>query len=260
MAALSDKQHLFAAALAKGATPAAAAVAAGYRPEQARRRTAANLANPRMLGLIALLRAGVAVAQPGDAASDPGVGVAAGEAGVGAVDADDAEASGAALVAPAGKAIRKAGGAGGVKATGTDADARIDGVAGLEAGEAAGAAGEGGGADAETACAGAAIAAQDDAAARRAALTRMLDADRRLAYRKGSAAAAISATVAIARINGLLAERRPADAKPLAEMTDAELAQHLAALECEARALLGGAPRADAAQADGPDDDGAADL
>ena len=74
--------------------------------------------------------------------------------------------------------------------------------------------------------------------ASRETVTRMLNADRRLAYRKGSASAAISATVAIAKINGLIADRRPPDGKPLTEMSDAELAAHLDALEREARAVL----------------------
>lgn len=69
-------------------------------------------------------------------------------------------------------------------------------------------------------------------------VVRMLSADRRLAYRKGTPSAAVSASLAIARLNGLIVERRQVEAKPLAEMSDEELAQHLAALEREARAVL----------------------
>ena len=61
-------------------------------------------------------------------------------------------------------------------------------------------------------------------------ITRMLAADRRLAYREGAPGAAVAASVAIARINGWIADSRHPAPKPLAEMGDAELQRYLLAL------------------------------
>ena len=69
------------------------------------------------------------------------------------------------------------------------------------------------------------------AAVSRHGITRMLAADRRLAYREGSPGAAVAASVAIARINGWIAEGRHPEPKPLEEMSDAALQRYLLALE-----------------------------
>lgn len=71
-----------------------------------------------------------------------------------------------------------------------------------------------------------------------AEVTAMLNADRRLAYRQGAAGAAVSASVAIARVNGLIVDRRQLDARTLGAMSDGELMRHLEALAARGRKEL----------------------
>ena len=81
-------------------------------------------------------------------------------------------------------------------------------------------------------------------------VTAMLNADRRLAYRQGAAGAAVSASVAIARVNGLIVDRRQLDARTLGGLSDADLMRHLEALAARGRKELAGSSSLNSRQAD----------